>query len=50
MLPKMQSPIFLDAFYHKGRMNPLLQSMPVYVILNDKTALQGAAWFAAHSG
>jgi glucokinase len=48
MLAKMQSPIFLDAFYHKGRMSPLLQSTPVYVILNDKTALQGAAWFAAH--
>jgi len=49
MLPKMQSDIFLDAFYHKGRMSPLLQSTPVYVILNDKTALQGAAWFAAHA-
>jgi glucokinase len=48
MLPKMQSQIFLDAFYHKGRMSPLLQSTPVYVILNDKTALQGAAWYAAH--
>jgi glucokinase len=49
LLAKMQSPIFLDAFYHKGRMAPVLQSMPVYVILNDKTALQGAAWFAAHA-
>jgi len=49
MLPKMQSPLFLDAFYHQGRMSPLLQSTPVYVILNDKTALQGAAWFAAHA-
>jgi glucokinase len=48
ILPKMQSATFLDAFYHKGRMSPLLQSIPVYVILNDKTALQGAAWFAAH--
>jgi glucokinase len=48
MLPKMESAIFLDAFHQKGRMSPLLQSMPVYVILNDKTALQGAAWFAAH--
>ncbi len=28
--------------------DPILQSMPVYVILNGKTALQGAAWFAAH--
>jgi glucokinase len=49
MLPKMQSPIFLEAYHHKGRMSPLLRSTPVYVILNDKTALQGAAWFAAHS-
>jgi glucokinase len=48
MLPKMQSSTFLDAFSHKGRLSPLLQSTPVYVILNDKTALQGAAWFAAH--
>jgi glucokinase len=48
MLPKMQSALFLDAFYHKGRMSSLLQSIPVCVILNDKTALQGAAWFAAH--
>ncbi len=49
MLAKMQSPIFLEAFYHKGRMSPVLESMPVHVILNDKTALQGAAWFAAHA-
>jgi glucokinase len=48
MLAKMQSSLFLDAFYSKGRLSPLLQSTPVYVILNDKTALQGAAWFAAH--
>jgi glucokinase len=48
MLPKMQSSIFLDAFTHKGRLGALLQSIPVYVILNDKTALQGAAWYAAH--
>jgi glucokinase len=49
MLAKMQSPIFIDAFRHKGRLSPLLESMPIYVILNDKTALQGAAWFAAHA-
>ncbi|MEI9998348.1 MAG: glucokinase [Verrucomicrobiota bacterium] len=49
MLSKMQSPLFLEAFQHKGRLSPLLQSMPVYVILNDKTALQGAAWYAANS-
>lgn len=49
MLPKMQSEIFLNAFFTKGRLTPILKSIPVYVILNDKTALQGAAWFAAHS-
>ncbi len=49
MMPKMQSSLFLDAFHHKGRLSSLLQSTPVYVILNDKTALQGAAWFAAHA-
>ena len=49
ILPKMQSAFFLEAFHTKGRMSPLLQATPVYVILNDKTALQGAAWFAAHA-
>jgi glucokinase len=49
MMARMQSTIFLDAFNHKGRMSPLLRSTPVYVIMNDRTALQGAAWFAAHS-
>ena len=49
MLAKMQSPVFLEAFYHKGRLSPVLESMPVYIILNDKTALQGAAWYAAHA-
>jgi glucokinase len=48
ILPKMQSSVFLDAFIHKGRLSPLLKATPVHVILNDKTALQGAAWFAAH--
>jgi glucokinase len=48
ILPKLQSAVFLDAFHQKGRLSPLLRSTPVYVILNDKTALQGAAWFAAH--
>jgi len=49
MLPKMQSEIFLSAFCHKGRLSPLLESIPIYVILNEKTAVQGAAWFAAHT-
>lgn len=49
ILPKLRDPMFLDAFSAKGRMKPLLLAMPVRVILNDKTALLGAAHYAALS-
>ncbi|HYL80406.1 MAG TPA: glucokinase, partial [Candidatus Acidoferrum sp.] len=49
ILPKLQEPMFLEAFSGKGRMTPLLLAMPVRVILNDKTALLGAARYAAQS-
>ena len=48
ILPKLQDPIFLNAFTAKGRLKPLMQAMPVRVILNDQTALLGAARYAAH--
>ena len=38
---------FLKAFIGEGRMKDLLASVPVRVIMNDKTALIGAARFAA---
>jgi glucokinase len=38
---------FLKAFIGQGRMKDLLASMRVRVILNDKTALMGAARYAA---
>ena len=38
---------FLPAFVNLGRMKPLLEAMPVRVILNPKTALLGAAHYAA---
>jgi glucokinase len=38
---------FLDRFLGKGRMRALVESMPVRVILNDRTALLGAARYAA---
>ncbi|MCF6356014.1 MAG: glucokinase [Candidatus Polarisedimenticolaceae bacterium] len=41
ILPKLQEGSFLQAFRDKGRMEPLLQSMPVKVILDDKVALLG---------
>jgi glucokinase len=43
ILPKLQEPLFMEAFLAKGRMRPLLAAMPVRVILNDKTPLLGAA-------
>jgi glucokinase len=47
ILNKLKDPIFLNAFTAKGRLKPLLQATPVRVILNDKTALLGAARCAA---
>jgi glucokinase len=47
ILPKLTGQLFLQAFASKGRMQPLLESIPVRVITNDKTALQGAARCAA---
>lgn len=43
ILSKLQEPIFTDAFLKKGRLRPFLEAVPVRVILNDKTALLGAA-------
>ena len=43
ILPKLTGTTFLDAFLDKGRMRPLMQSMPVQVIVNENTGLLGAA-------
>jgi glucokinase len=34
---------FMESFFNKGRMRPLLERMPVKIIMNNKTALLGAA-------
>jgi glucokinase len=47
ILPCLERGDFLNAFFSKGRMRPLLEAMPVRVILNPKTALLGAAHCAA---
>jgi glucokinase len=49
IMPSLRTDTFLQAFFNKGRMRPLLEAMPVRVILNDKAALFGAALFAARS-
>jgi glucokinase len=46
ILPLLQQSTFMDSFANKGRLSPLLKNMPVSVVLNDKTALFGAAHYA----
>jgi glucokinase len=43
ILPWLQTPEFLQAFRNKGKMQELMESMPVRVILNDRAALYGPA-------
>jgi glucokinase len=48
ILPRFKKDgLFLTAFQDKGRMRPLLESIPVLVVLNDRAALWGAAHCAA---
>jgi len=43
ILPKLRGRTFMSSFTAKGRFKGFLENMPVYVILNDKAALVGAA-------
>lgn len=43
---KLRTPAFMESFVSKGRMRPLLEAIPVRVILNDMTGLLGAARYA----
>lgn len=43
ILPKLKSQIFSDALLDKGRMRPVVESMPVHVVVNENTGLLGAA-------
>ncbi len=47
ILPKLTGPLFMRAFLEKGRLRPLLESIPVQVITDDKSGLLGAARCAA---
>ncbi len=40
--------VFLLHFFEVGRLRPLIENVPVHIILNTKTALLGAAYFGAH--
>jgi glucokinase len=46
ILKTLQNGTFMQAFIDKGRLSPLLESIPVRVILDDTCALLGAAAYA----
>jgi glucokinase len=43
ILPKLRDGTFMEAFIAKGRFEEFMRKIPVKVILNDRTALLGAA-------
>lgn len=47
IIEKLRDQTFMEAFKAKGRLRALLEAVPVRVILNDQTALLGAARYAA---
>ena len=50
ILPRLQESLFIQNFLDKGRMRPLIESIPVCVVTNDKAGLLGAARCAAQNG
>jgi glucokinase len=49
ILKKLEDGAFLEAFRQKGRLMPVLEKIPVRVILEPKTALYGAARVAVNT-
>jgi glucokinase len=49
ILPLLQSGEFYQHFLDMGRMKGLLEKVPVYVVLNGKTPLLGAAYYGAYN-
>jgi len=49
ILEKLKGPAFLQAFVTKGRLQSLLETIPVRVIANGTVGLLGAARYALNS-
>lgn len=45
ILPLLKESSFVEDFCNKGRFRNLLKSIPIYVVLEESTALRGAAFF-----
>ncbi|HEY6769014.1 MAG TPA: glucokinase [Candidatus Sulfotelmatobacter sp.] len=50
ILTRLQGTIFMENFLDKGRMRPLVEAIPVCVVMNEKAGLLGAARCAAQNG
>ena len=50
ILPKLTGPLFMKSFVAKGRLQPLLEAIPVQVVTNEQAGLLGAARCAAVRG
>ena len=48
ILAKLKDGTFMAAFVAKGRYTEMVAGIPVQVVLNDKAALRGAAYYAAY--
>ena len=48
ILERIKQGDFISSFNKKGRFSELLNSIPVWVVLNDNTALLGAMYYAKH--
>lgn len=46
MIEYLIKPLFFERFKSKGRMEEFLQKIPLYIILNEETALLGASQYA----
>jgi glucokinase len=46
IIPRLEKRDFLEALFYKGRFREWLSKVPVFVILDPKAALHGAAWDA----
>jgi glucokinase len=47
ILAKLKGPTFMQSFVNKGRLSPVVESMPVHVVTNENAGLLGAARCAA---
>jgi glucokinase len=46
ILSRLQAPDFMEAFVAKGRLSPVMKTIPVKVIMNGRVGLMGAARYA----